>query len=77
MSERDAPWWLAGGTEHCPFCLQRYALEVELRCTGCDRGMCAHCVTHVHVHEDVWCPECGMPEETTAAGEASPREARP
>lgn len=74
MSTRKASWWLVGGTEQCPFCLQSYAVEVEVRCTGCDRGFCGHCIARVEVREElharldeeVWCPECAADEEAAA-----------
>lgn len=81
MSTRAAPWWLVGGTEQCPLCLQSYALEVEVRCTGCDRGFCAHCIADVEVREELrvrldegaWCPECAAAEEAgTVAGAGEP-----
>ena len=62
MTPRHAPWWLTGGTEQCPFCLERYALEVEVRCVACDRGLCAHCLARVRLREEAWCPACAAAE---------------
>lgn len=37
------PWWAEGGSERCPFCLQSYAYEVEIRCADCDSPSCPCC----------------------------------
>jgi hypothetical protein len=47
------PRWLQGGDEECPHCGQRYHLEAERRCAGCDAPACAHCVSG-----EALCPEC-------------------
>jgi hypothetical protein len=60
---RVAPpdWWIGEGPEACPWCLQGYAVELERRCTACDRPGCYHCMVRVRVHRlpRVLCPECG------------------
>lgn len=58
VTARTLVWWLAGGSEVCDFCLQRYAWEVEVRCVACDRPVCPVCV--VTVRERV--PERAGPE---------------
>lgn len=73
MSERHAPWWLVGGSERCPICLQWYALEAEARCVGCDRGFCAQCFRHVALQEEVWCPECAAEAEPAREADARSR----
>ena len=40
---RALAWWLGEGEEVCPHCGQRYAYEVEIRCTQCDSPACPHC----------------------------------
>jgi hypothetical protein len=54
------PWWVDGGTETCHACTHRYVYQVELRCTGCDRGLCAHCAVIERVTREAWCPECSI-----------------
>ena len=62
MEPRESlPYWLDGGTETCDFCACRYVLQVELRCAGCDRGACEHCV--VVVRGEVTCAECREGED--------------
>ena len=46
------------GDEHCGFCLQRYAYELEVFCALCDRPMCPLCVVHEHVEAQRFCPDC-------------------
>ena len=54
----DEPaWWQEGGDEHCGFCLQVYAYEMEVRCGLCDRGVCPCCV-RVTGGRIVLCPDC-------------------
>jgi hypothetical protein len=53
------PWWAEGGSERCPFCLQSYAYEVEVRCADCDRPSCPHCaVVERHTAVVRRCPDC-------------------
>jgi hypothetical protein len=58
-SPAPAPWWLAGGTEECPHCGQRYHLEAERRCAGCDAPSCPHCLAH----DSGLCPECATEQD--------------
>jgi hypothetical protein len=59
MDDRGrAPWWLAGGGERCRICLQRYVLEMELRCVACDLGTCPFCAVVVHETREVHCAHC-------------------
>lgn len=51
-------WWLEEGSEECPFCLQSYHYEVEVRCVDCDRPMCPQCTVRVRVRHEVHCPDC-------------------
>jgi hypothetical protein len=58
-TQKAFPWWLAGGTEACPVCLQGYAYELELRCVDCDGPLCPQCVVRLSaVRVEVFCPEC-------------------
>lgn len=60
----DRRWWIGEGTERCPFCLQGYAMEVEMRCVACDEPGCMHCVATVRVAEGpgIFCPTCAPGE---------------
>ena len=62
------PWWIGEGSEPCPFCLQGYVLELEMRCVACDRPGCMHCMVRVRSAEvvDVRCPECDDDHATTS-----------
>lgn len=59
-ADRDAaPWWAEGGSESCPFCLQSYAYELEVRCHRCDRPTCPQCVVTERLTVTTrLCPEC-------------------
>jgi hypothetical protein len=74
MEQRDLviPWWLAGGTERCPVCLQLYAYEVQVRCVDCDGPLCPCCAVEVRLDAVARrCPGCGdEPEATLLAVEA-------
>lgn len=48
--------WTELGDDPCHGCGIAYALELEVRCVGCDRGTCSACVTVVH--GEAWCAEC-------------------
>jgi hypothetical protein len=54
---REPPWWLTG-SELCPHCEQRYALEMEVRCVDCDAPACPLCVVHVRARRVRVCPPC-------------------
>lgn len=55
----DTRWYVFEGTEECPLCLARYAVEVEVRCHECDGPACPHCVVRVTGHlEHVRCAAC-------------------
>jgi hypothetical protein len=56
--ETPPPWWLEGGDEECPHCGQRYHIEVERRCQGCDCPVCPHC----HGTLDQLCHDCRSEE---------------
>ncbi len=51
-------WWLEGGELRCPVCLQRYALQVEVRCVECDRGTCPFCAVTVTETREIVCLDC-------------------
>jgi hypothetical protein len=53
-----AAWWLVGGSERCVICRHRHVLEMEIRCNGCDRGICTHCVIFVHETGERLCSDC-------------------
>jgi hypothetical protein len=55
---RPIPWWLEPSRDPCPACGVAYAVSVEVRCTGCDRGLCAECVVRVGRTRLPFCPEC-------------------
>lgn len=57
-ARRRLPYWLAGGTEHCTGCTHTLVLQVEIRCTGCDRGYCEHCVVLVREAREAFCLDC-------------------
>ena len=60
----DTPWWLDDdGTETCDACTHRYAYHVEIRCVGCDRGLCTHCAVIESVSREPWCPVCAAERE--------------
>ena len=54
---RELPWWIDGGSQLCSLCLQRYALETEHLCIGCDVPMCFFCAVAEHGHE-ITCIDC-------------------
>lgn len=53
----EIPWWL-GGDQMCPVCHQRYALELEIRCSGCDGPLCEHCAVTVRETSQMYCYDC-------------------
>lgn len=50
------------GTEQCPFCLQTYAYQLEVRCTACDRAACPFCVVAGRGRRERLCVGCAGPE---------------
>lgn len=58
-SRETVPWWVEGGSETCPHCLQSYVYELEVRCHRCDRPLCPQCVvTERLTVVNHLCPEC-------------------
>lgn len=57
-TKKPLPYWLAGGTERCELCSDRYVLQQEYRCAACDRGVCAECVLIDAATGEVLCHEC-------------------
>lgn len=55
--------WIHVSGDRCGFCGQRHSLELEYRCVGCDREVCALCLVVVRHGAEPWCPEC-EPEES-------------
>ena len=51
-------WWNEPGTEVCGHCLQRYAYEIEYRCSWCDGPLCPMCVVYIRGTRRPVCPEC-------------------
>ncbi len=51
-------WWIDGGGETCDFCLQRYAYEVERRCSRCDGPACPRCVVKIRETRQSVCVGC-------------------
>lgn len=66
-AEVDRRWWIGEGSEHCRFCLQGYAIEVETRCFACDEPGCMHCFTTVTLTPGpvMLCGSCAA-DETSA-----------
>ena len=61
------PWWATAGSESCPVCLQRYHLEMEVRCTDCDAPLCPHCAVTVALQvAGSHCPDCHHGEQEEA-----------
>ncbi|MDX1622861.1 MAG: hypothetical protein R3199_02650 [Gemmatimonadota bacterium] len=50
--------WVERADEPCPFCLQRYVLELEVRCVACDQPVCPVCVVRIRENRELLCPEC-------------------
>ena len=46
------------GDRPCVDCRHHYAYEIEYRCAGCDRGVCAACSVYVRVRSEILCVEC-------------------
>lgn len=59
----ELPYWLAEGTEECAVCEHYYVLEMEYRCSACDRGVCGQCAVVVHETHIVYCWECDPARE--------------
>jgi hypothetical protein len=55
---RTPPYWLVGGTERCEVCYSVYVLEMERRCTDCDRGVCEQCAVHIRERHEIHCHGC-------------------
>lgn len=56
----------------CGFCGHRHALDIEYRCYGCERGVCAVCLVTVVETREGYCPECapqGSPSTSPDADE--------
>jgi hypothetical protein len=62
------------GDEQCEFCLQRYMVELEVRCVSCDRAICPFCVVRRQILTEHVCPHCT--DEDDAGAAARSREAR-
>jgi hypothetical protein len=64
MSARKLrPYWVSGGTETCHVCEHTHVVEMQLRCVGCDRGVCAQCAVVVRETREVFCTQCLEGEE--------------
>lgn len=58
-AREPVPWWVEGGSETCPFCLQSYVYELEIRCHDCDSPLCPQCVvTERFALVNHLCPDC-------------------
>ncbi|MDX1661065.1 MAG: hypothetical protein R3326_04675 [Gemmatimonadota bacterium] len=62
--------WVERADEPCPFCLQSYALELEVRCVACDRPSCPICAVRVRRSREAFCPAC-PPDAGSEADDAS------
>lgn len=58
--------WIERADEPCPFCAQRYALELEVRCVACDRPICPVCAVRAREIRQAFCVEC--PPDADAEG---------
>lgn len=58
MNSRPRPYWLDTGTETCHGCTHAYVYQMEIRCVGCDRGVCEQCVVIESVTRETWCAGC-------------------
>ena len=54
---RVRPWWLEEEVP-CGYCLQRHALHMAVRCSGCDGEVCRDCASIVRRSRVVYCPDC-------------------
>lgn len=50
--------WIERAHEPCPSCLQRYTLELEVRCVACDRAVCPVCAVRVRETRETFCAQC-------------------
>ena len=50
--------WVRVDRGSCGFCGNRHALDIEYRCVGCDREVCAMCFVTVRETREGYCPEC-------------------
>ena len=51
------------GDGSCFDCSHEYVHDIEYRCWGCDRGVCAVCAVVVRSRSEVWCRECAEERE--------------
>jgi hypothetical protein len=63
MTNPHRPYWLEEGDESCEICGVTMAVQVELRCTGCDAGICEQCSVTVHETREVVCVPCSRRED--------------
>lgn len=50
--------WRETESDRCGFCGHVHALDIEYRCVGCDREICALCLVTVETRHTGFCPEC-------------------
>lgn len=57
---RPLTWWLAGGTEQCPACVQWHQYHATYRCAHCDGPVCTGCVLVelTATTRTLLCPDC-------------------
>ncbi len=60
---KSLPYWLSDGSETCALCTHRYVLQMEYRCTACDRGVCEHCAVVIRETRELLCTDCQREEE--------------
>ena len=51
------------GEPPCVDCSHAFVHEIEYRCWGCDRGVCAVCAVVVRSRGEVYCRECAGERE--------------
>jgi hypothetical protein len=62
--------WLQYGTESCHCCSHAYVYELELRCVGCDRGVCEQCALIERATAEAWCAACRDEQQSGGGAEA-------
>lgn len=59
--KKTRPYWLEDGEEICEICGHTMIVQAEIRCTGCDAGVCEHCSVTIHETHEIVCVPCARP----------------